>query len=261
MTLTAAIGALTVAGCGGSGENPPATETQVPVEFTYPAYRAVSEDGDELFIQIKKTGDTVAGHFTFFLAQAETDTDIIAGPVEGAVGTDGTVQLKLFNPYDPEAPPFETEGVQNAEGWLMHDVETPEDVVQFTPYEAPTTRGLFGTKARIYIKEVDQHINIDNKGVPHWLLPLSYLCGQRSETSTSVVNADDRLATATLHSWGNGWSWINLHKGLDRTAVLWVKCNPTEVDLESRPIAASSFYLNQHGVMVTATGTIGPIPK
>jgi hypothetical protein len=264
LALTALTGVLALAGCGGSN---PTTETptpQIPEQLTYPAYHATGPQGEQLYLLLKKDGQTLKGEFVYFIpTEGQEAPDIMSGPANGTVGNDGTVHLTLTNPYNAEVPPIVTEGVQTEAGWRLHDVETPEDVVEFTPVEEPTvTRGVLGNDANLHVNELDQDIYIEHNVIPLSLIPLTYWANVRTDKSTILTDYDGRHGQFTS-AWvcsfiQTGISWIDIYRGNTHTARVWAWGLPKDLDQINRPLLSDSSLRAPNGTWVKMTGTLGP---
>jgi len=63
-------------------------------------YRAVSEDGDELYLKVKRSGSELTGLYFFILKDGSME-EPMSGNVVGTVQGDD-IEVDLRNPYDPE---------------------------------------------------------------------------------------------------------------------------------------------------------------
>ncbi|MGV3614544.1 MAG: hypothetical protein ACO1SV_04330 [Fimbriimonas sp.] len=204
------------AGCGGGGTNPTPVTPEVPAIAQYPVYKAVSEEGNELFLQVRQDAGDFDGRYAFFYKQDGSDTDIMDGAVEGTVDVDGTIHMTLYNPYDESAEPIEIEGRREGENLVMADASNPEDVETFEPVEAAeglqTRAGLTKefkvTLGPIEGKTQGQTLNASAGVVPVWLIPA--LWWGSAQSPTADVFEKDRGTSVELLSWGNGWTKVKI---------------------------------------------------
>ncbi|MGV3614546.1 MAG: hypothetical protein ACO1SV_04340 [Fimbriimonas sp.] len=247
---------LLLAGCGGGGTNPePQTPTleDLPPEVSYPAYRAVSDDGDELFLQVRQDAGKFDGRYVFFIKREGEGPEIMEGDVEGVVGGDGTIHMTLHNPYDETAEPIEIEGRREGENLLMADVDTPEEVETFEPMaavDAPVTRansGAFDIRIGFVPGQVfEQKVWVYVFPIPLWLIPPTWAGGtQDIPWEHGGLLQPRQYYTVSVTSWGNGWSkvWIAEPKNAYTLFEGWIQKNFHELgdekvqfDLESTKI-------------------------
>lgn len=263
---------ILTAGCGGGGTNPPTTppDAEIPEVFSYPAYHAEDEDGDDFYLLIKKEGSALKGEFMYFFAN-EGETQIMSGPAVGSVEADGTVHLTLTNPYDETDPPIVVEGTQTEAGWSLHDVADPSDVVHFTAVEGPrVTRGLLGNTAKIRINELDQNFIIDHSLITLSLIPVAFLAeiksGNKSTWSFPIYErgVEEARSSVWVCNWiGHDWTWIDVYreepsKPTLHTARLWVPTLPLKLDEVKRTFSSAASFRDFTGGWHRATGWAGP---
>jgi len=134
---------LAALGCGGASRPFVGPSPSFPEQYAYPTYRAVSDDGDELYLKVKRKGNVIGGLYFFVTKSGDGPTTPTSGNVVGTVqGNEITADLR--DPYNPEESIVDAKGEFRPNGDIFFrvpdDPNTAEDEAEdvlFKPYEEP----------------------------------------------------------------------------------------------------------------------------
>jgi len=230
-TLIFIPGLLLLIGCGGHDSEGSTVEHDLPAVYHYPAYKAVSEEGDELFIQVPSSTGEIDGRYAFFVKGADA-TDILSGPVNGSVTKAGVVNVNLYNPYDPSEEPIQLTGKKVGANLELTETDTGETAT-FKPMEPSTvtlTRASYPYQITIGTTSKDPVVTVDPTFTPLllWLLPPTWV-GEATPRKTTSYLPNIAPYRLLLSSWGNGWTEVSVGQWeLGNYFEGWVNINPAD---------------------------------